>query len=77
MPELATKCHSRLNTDTLGVRTLLMRLNQDQRLIIQLQFLSGYTQTEIAETLNIPLGTVKTRCRLGLSTLRTYFQLSA
>lgn len=62
-----------LNVETFGIRSLVMLLNEDQRRIIQLQYLNGYTQKEIAELLEIPLGTVKTRCRLGLKTLREQF----
>ncbi len=51
------------------VRTALARIPDEQRQAMQLAYFSGYTQTEIAEKLGVPLGTVKSRMRQGLITL--------
>jgi RNA polymerase sigma factor (sigma-70 family) len=48
------------------VRTALDKLPQLQREVIELAYFAGYTQTEIALALDIPLGTVKTRTSRGL-----------
>jgi RNA polymerase sigma-70 factor (ECF subfamily) len=49
--------------------TLMDGLPQAQRVVIELAYRSGLTQTQIAVRLNLPLGTVKGRMRLGLRKL--------
>ncbi|MBI3654725.1 MAG: sigma-70 family RNA polymerase sigma factor [Acidobacteria bacterium] len=52
------------------VRAALDGLPPEQREVIELSYYSGYTQTEIAAKLGQPLGTIKTRTRLGMIKLR-------
>jgi RNA polymerase sigma-70 factor (ECF subfamily) len=52
------------------VREAMAKLSQDQRQVIELAFFSSMTQTEIAELLNLPLGTIKARIRRGMMKLR-------
>ena len=49
---------------------LVAELPPEQREVIDLAYFAGYSQTEIAARVGIPLGTVKGRVRLGLLKLR-------
>jgi RNA polymerase sigma factor (sigma-70 family) len=53
------------------VRRALQALPEEQRMVVILSYIEGYSQSQIAERLHIPLGTVKSRTRLALSRLRT------
>jgi RNA polymerase sigma-70 factor, ECF subfamily len=55
------------------VRKALGTLPKEQLKILELAYFSGYTHVEIAELLDVPLGTVKGRMRLGLKKIRDYF----
>jgi RNA polymerase sigma-70 factor (ECF subfamily) len=52
------------------VREAIQKLSEDQREVIVLAFFSSMTQTEIAERLKLPLGTIKARIRRGMMKLR-------
>lgn len=52
------------------VRECLMRLQPEQRVVIELAYFEGQTQSEIAASCQIPLGTVKARMRLALRHLK-------
>jgi RNA polymerase sigma-70 factor (ECF subfamily) len=53
-----------------GVRAVLDELPAEQLQVIELAYFGGFTHTEIAEMLKLPIGTVKGRMRLGLEKLR-------
>jgi RNA polymerase sigma-70 factor, ECF subfamily len=61
------------NSQREQVREALRALPPEQLKVLELAYFSGYTHKEIAELLDLPLGTVKGRMRLGLKKIREYF----
>ena len=61
-------------TDDYGLRKLVSKLKDEQKVLVELSYFQGFTHEEIARTLNIPLGTVKTRIRSALTQLRILMQ---
>jgi RNA polymerase sigma-70 factor (ECF subfamily) len=53
-----------------AVRAALKTLPEQQRIPLEMAYFEGMTHTEIAESLNQPLGTMKDRIRTGMSHLR-------
>ena len=67
----AIKEESQINeSDFIGFSKVLDKLEPDKRQLIVLAYYQGYTQVEISEKLNIPLGTVKTKMRSTLLKLK-------
>jgi len=61
----------------LAVHDALAQLPADQRRALEMAYFVGLTQQEIAEELREPLGTVKTRIRLGMQKLRAILEEQA
>lgn len=61
------------NYNTIGIKQMAGNLPAKYKNIIDLVYFQGYTQAEAADVLNIPLGTLKTRLRAGVSELRFLF----
>ena len=59
------------NEEAQRVRLALETLPDDQREVINLSYYEGYSQSEISQRLQVPLGTVKSRMRLAMSKLRS------
>ena len=57
--------------EDIGVQEILKGLPQEQQFVVEHLYFKGYSQAELAEEFNIPLGTVKTRLRLAMQHLRT------
>jgi RNA polymerase sigma factor (sigma-70 family) len=57
-------------SDSIGVKELLANLPEEQQFIVEHLYFKGYSQSELAEEFNIPLGTVKTRLRIAMQQLR-------
>ena len=76
--EIVVNQMGRLKTDDLkpehiGLAELIEKLDPNEKFLIDLMYFKGYTQSEIAEEYNIPLGTVKTRLRSATMNLRKIF----
>ncbi|MEJ6980948.1 sigma-70 family RNA polymerase sigma factor [Pedobacter sp. P351] len=65
--------NSSLNPDLFGVREMVNKLKPEVKAVLDLIYFKGYTQVEASEELGIPLGTVKTRVRLAIISLRKLF----
>jgi len=62
-----------VSTDTIGLKNLVASLKPEYQTIVQLAYFKGYTLDEISKTLDIPLGTVKTRMRHAIKLLKEQF----
>ncbi len=57
-------------TDAIGISKFVNKLAEKCKEVINLLYFKGYTQTEASETLNMPIGTIKTRNRNCIKELR-------
>jgi RNA polymerase sigma factor (sigma-70 family) len=53
----------------IGLQEMTRKLNPEQQQIVDLLYFGGFTQSEVAEELSLPLGTVKTRARAAIKVL--------
>jgi RNA polymerase sigma-70 factor (ECF subfamily) len=65
------------NLDAESVRRALVALSDVQREALELAYFGGLTQQEIAERTGTPLGTVKSRMRLGLLAMRRSLEVGS
>jgi len=72
LPDVWAEVSAVLDADT--VQAALATLSEVQREAIELAYFSGLTQQEIAERTATPLGTVKSRMRLGLLAMRRHLE---
>jgi RNA polymerase sigma factor (sigma-70 family) len=61
-------------TDTIGLRKAVAGLKPEYEVIVDLAYFKGFTLDEISKTLDVPLGTVKTRMRHAMQLLREHFK---
>lgn len=59
--------------ELMGIKDLVETLKPEQRSILELVYFKGYTHVEAADELGLPLGTIKTRLRMGIQQLRRHF----
>lgn len=65
------------NIETIGLKEVLQRLPGEQQFVVEYLYLKGYTQSELADEFNIPLGTVKTRLRIAMIELRKILEVKS
>jgi RNA polymerase sigma-70 factor (ECF subfamily) len=67
--------------DALPDRLLLLgaldQLPDRQRRVVLASFMEGWTNAEVADRMNLPLGTVKSDIRRGLLTLRAHLEVTS
>lgn len=56
------------------LKKALQEIPEEQRQVIEIAYYNGFTQAELSEHLDIPLGTVKTRMRQGMIKLKNLLQ---
>lgn len=59
-----------MDVDSIGLRKVVDSLKPEYRQLIELVYYQGYTQAEVSEEYGIPLGTVKTRIKAAVGSLR-------
>lgn len=69
---ISTKEES-MNINTIGLKDVVGDLSEEHQIIIEYLYFRGYTQQEVSDELEIPLGTVKTRARYAINELRNNF----
>lgn len=62
-----------LNPEVMGLKELVAKLKPEQKIVLDLVYFRGFTHAEVSEELEIPLGTVKTRLRNAIISLRKVF----
>ena len=74
-PELSNHVgvSAEMKTDYIGLQEAVNRLDVKYRVVLELAYFLGYSHREIAEQLDLPLGTVKSRIKRGIQELRTQF----
>jgi RNA polymerase sigma-70 factor, ECF subfamily len=63
-----------LSQRSLAVRRAISHLPPDQKKALAMAYFKGMTQQEVADAIGEPLGTVKTRIRLGMLKLRQFLE---
>ncbi len=66
--------HHKTRPETIDLMDNLMRVEEKYRKVLVALYMQEMTQVEASEELEIPLGTVKSRLRIGLSSLRKIYQ---
>lgn len=66
--------HFSSNEEQQEINNAMKLLNENQRTLIEFAYFRGYSQIELSDHFNIPLGTVKTRLRAAIMLMRNKMQ---
>ena len=66
---------SNLNQDVLDLKEHVGKLDEKYQIVLKALFFEGMTQQEASEELDIPLGTIKSRLKIGLRELKKVYDL--
>lgn len=69
-PHVHNNRTSNQSTDLIDINTLLGGMDDKYKVILQHLYLDGYSQRELSEKLDIPLGTIKSRAKKAIDILR-------
>lgn len=64
---------TQLNQDVLDIKEHVSKLEDKYKIVLNALFFEGMTQQEASDELEIPLGTVKSRLKIGLRELRKVY----
>ena len=59
-----------IDTDKIDVKNLLDGMDEKYSIVLEYLYLKGYSQSELSKKLDLPLGTIKTRCKKAIDLLR-------
>ena len=62
---------SHIDTDRIDAKDIIAGLDEKYAFVLEYLYLKGYTQSELSDEFDIPLGTIKTRVKKGIEILRT------
>lgn len=62
-----------INQDVMDIKTHLSTLDEKYQIVLNALFFEGMTQQEASEELDIPLGTIKSRLKIGLRELKKIY----
>ncbi|MCY7408639.1 MAG: sigma-70 family RNA polymerase sigma factor [Chitinophagales bacterium] len=71
----APSCESDYRDESHDLPRLIHKLDAKYKEVIDLVYIYGYTQIEVSKMLNIPTGTVKTRCRNAIRNLKINYAM--
>lgn len=67
---IADENQGNTKVDGIGIDNVLNQLPPEQKLLIDMMYFKGFSQSEISKELDMPLGTIKTRVRSAMTKLR-------